>query len=100
MHPFPTDFYGHRMSIVVLGYIRPELNYVSKGEPFWTLIEASSLLLQTANPSHFNCLGTRVSLTFVEALIDDINTDVKVALSSLARPQYAAFADDEFLLRA
>jgi riboflavin kinase len=32
MHPFPSEFYGHRMSIVVLGYIRPELNYISKGE--------------------------------------------------------------------
>lgn len=32
MHQFPADFYGHHMSVLVLGYIRPELNYVSKGE--------------------------------------------------------------------
>ena len=32
MHPFKHDFYGHEMSVLVLGYIRPELNYVSKGE--------------------------------------------------------------------
>ncbi|OXC85987.1 riboflavin kinase [Cryptococcus neoformans AD1-7a] len=62
MHPFKADFYGHHMSIVILGYIRPELDYVSK-----------------------------------EALIDDIKTDVKVALNSLARPKYAEFAYDEFL---
>lgn len=32
-----------------------------------------------------------------EALVDDINTDVKVALNSLARPAYAALADAPFL---
>ncbi len=31
MHPFTHDFYGHEMSVLVLGYIRPELDYVSKG---------------------------------------------------------------------
>ncbi|KAI4519673.1 riboflavin kinase [Schizophyllum commune Loenen D] len=30
MHDFPTDFYGYEMRAVVLGYIRPELDYVSK----------------------------------------------------------------------
>lgn len=33
MHPFPTDFYGHTISVIVLGYIRPELNFISKGTP-------------------------------------------------------------------
>ena len=31
MYPFKRDFYGHEMKVVVLGYIRPELDYVSKG---------------------------------------------------------------------
>lgn len=31
MHDFPADFYGYEMRAVVLGYIRPELDYVSKG---------------------------------------------------------------------
>jgi riboflavin kinase len=31
IHPFAHDFYGHDMSVLVLGYIRPELNYISKG---------------------------------------------------------------------
>ena len=30
MHTFPTDFYGTNMKLLVLGYIRPELDYVSK----------------------------------------------------------------------
>ncbi|TRM68321.1 hypothetical protein BD626DRAFT_534414 [Schizophyllum amplum] len=30
MHDFPTDFYGFEMRAVVLGYIRPELDYVSR----------------------------------------------------------------------
>lgn len=32
MHPFAHDFYGHEMRAIVLGYIRPELDYVSRGE--------------------------------------------------------------------
>lgn len=31
MHDFGSDFYGHEMNSVVLGYIRPELDYVSRG---------------------------------------------------------------------
>ena len=31
MHPFDSDFYGHEMKAIVLGYIRPELNYTSRG---------------------------------------------------------------------
>ncbi|WVQ85506.1 hypothetical protein IAT38_007671 [Cryptococcus sp. DSM 104549] len=64
MHPFKADFYGHHMSVLVLGYIRPELDYVSR-----------------------------------DALVEDIQTDVKVALNCLARPAYASFAGDEFLTR-
>ena len=28
---YASDFYSHEIVVVVLGYIRPELNYVSKG---------------------------------------------------------------------
>lgn len=31
MHQFPTNFYGNTMAVMVLGYIRPELDYISKG---------------------------------------------------------------------
>jgi hypothetical protein len=31
MHPFNADFYGHDMKAIVLGYIRPELDYTSRG---------------------------------------------------------------------
>jgi len=30
MHDFATEFYGSHMNLVILGYIRPELDYVSK----------------------------------------------------------------------
>jgi len=30
MHSFGSDFYGARLSLVILGYIRPEYDYVSK----------------------------------------------------------------------
>lgn len=32
MHEFKSDFYGHDMQAVVLGYIRPELDYTSRGQ--------------------------------------------------------------------
>jgi len=59
MHKFQSDFYGLEMRTIVLGYIRPELDYVSR-----------------------------------EALIDDIDTDKRVALNSLNRPGYQKFAQD------
>jgi riboflavin kinase len=31
MHEFKSDFYGYDMQAVVLGYIRPELDYTSRG---------------------------------------------------------------------
>ena len=34
MHDFKSDFYGHDMQAVILGYIRPELDYTSKGSSF------------------------------------------------------------------
>jgi hypothetical protein len=33
MHTFVSDFYGRDMKAVVLGYIRPELDYTSRGAP-------------------------------------------------------------------
>jgi riboflavin kinase len=61
MHNFNSDFYGYKLKTLVLGYIRPELDYVSR-----------------------------------EALIDDIETDKKVALNSLARPGYEKYSLDPF----
>lgn len=63
MHRFETDFYGSHMNLNVLGFIRPELDYVSK-----------------------------------ESLIEDIKTDIDVAGRSLARPAYAKFIKDPYLL--
>lgn len=31
MHDYKSDFYGHEMKAIVLGYIRPELDYISRG---------------------------------------------------------------------
>jgi hypothetical protein len=48
MHEFRYDFYGHRIKALVLGRIRPELDYTSPGE----VLEACpcirhSVILQT-----------------------------------------------------
>lgn len=61
IHRFSETFYGADVRYVVLGYIRPELDYISK-----------------------------------EALVDDINFDIRVALASLERPGYAKYQDDTF----
>jgi riboflavin kinase len=75
MHDFSSDFYGYEMRAVVLGYIRPELDYTSRGHflsaNVYTLADNSA-----------------------EALIDDIEVDKKVALNSLARPGYQKFVAD------
>lgn len=76
MHDFDTDFYGHDMRAVVLGYIRPELDYPTRG---WS---CSSLMEKGAYSSP------------PEALIEDIETDKRVALKSLARPAYERFKSD------
>ena len=62
------------MSVVVLGYIRPELNYTTKGASF------STVPILSNHPA--------------EALIEDIQTDIRVALNSLDRAGYQAFAKD------
>lgn len=59
MHDYASDFYGHEMRVLVLGYIRPELDYTTR-----------------------------------EALIDDIETDKKVAIASLARSAYTRYIKD------
>ncbi|KAF9933172.1 riboflavin kinase [Linnemannia zychae] len=64
MHNFHRDFYGDELRVVVLGYIRPELDY-----------------------------------TTLEALIEDINIDIEVALRSLERPAYAAYKEDPIFLQ-
>ncbi|KAE9406164.1 riboflavin kinase [Gymnopus androsaceus JB14] len=61
LHSFASDFYGYQMKALVLGYIRPELDYTTR-----------------------------------EGLIQDINTDKRVALNCLDRPGYSVFAGDEF----
>ena len=30
LHPFTSDFYGSHMNLIILGFIRPEYDYVSK----------------------------------------------------------------------
>ena len=77
MHDFRSDFYGHDMQAVILGYIRPELDYTSKGSSFALLVRTMLLTSHRA-----------------EALIEDINTDKRVALKSLSRDAYMRFGVD------
>ena len=47
MHAFPADFYGAHMNLLILGFIRPELDYVSKE----LLIEDIKFDIQVADRS-------------------------------------------------
>lgn len=79
MHKFSSDFYGCELKALVLGYIRPELDYISRGKSY----------TPTARRPNINSKGT-------EALIDDIETDKRVSFNSLARPGYEKYASDPF----
>jgi riboflavin kinase len=63
MAKFPEDFYGAQLTLVVLGFVRPEYDYDS-----------------------------------LDALVEDINTDIEVTQRSLDRPAYAKFKDEAFLV--
>lgn len=79
MHDFKADFYGEEMKVLVLGYIRPELDYTSRGR---------------VTVAEFLCRW--LTLNEPEALIDDIEIDKQVSLRSLSRPDYAKYAEDMF----
>lgn len=48
MHGFQTDFYGYHLKTLVLGHIRPELDYTSRGKSslVMLLIKPLTILLQ------------------------------------------------------
>ncbi|KAK6508019.1 riboflavin kinase [Arthrobotrys musiformis] len=62
IHKFPQDFYGAHLNLLIMGYIRPEFDYISK-----------------------------------EALIEDINKDIDIAVKSLERPPYAQAREESCL---
>ena len=63
MHDFAgCDFYGAQMRLLIVGYVRPELDYVSR-----------------------------------EALVEDINTDIRVAERSMAREGWRELGEEEWL---
>jgi riboflavin kinase len=78
MHEFKADFYGFEMRAIVLGYIRPELDYVSRGTSF----------------KESKCGLNQLQLFLAEALIEDIEVDKRVALNSLDRLGYKKYASD------
>ena len=108
MHPYNADFYGHEMKAVVLGYIRPELDYTSRGgckRRFQMMTNSShdfrSLRASNSFPfsvGHLWLMLTQLSplfFVFSEGLIEDIETDKRVALKSLMRPAYQKFTHDK-----
>lgn len=62
LHDFSQDFYGAHLKLLILGFVREELDYVS-----------------------------------LEALVEDIKTDINVTKASLAREGWEVFERDEWL---
>ncbi|XP_014557983.1 hypothetical protein COCVIDRAFT_95728 [Bipolaris victoriae FI3] len=62
LNNFERDFYGATLSLVILGFIRPEYDYVS-----------------------------------LEALVEDIKEDIRVAKRGLEREKYLEWKGDEWL---
>ena len=62
LHDFSQDFYGAHLKLLMLGFVREELDYVS-----------------------------------LEALVEDIRTDISVTRASLARERWREFERDEWL---
>jgi riboflavin kinase len=78
LHEFTHDFYNYPMKVIILGYIRPELDYTSRGR------------------GDILCIAMHTSDRPAEDLIEDIETDKKVGLRSLERPAYSAYQSDLF----
>lgn len=99
MHPFSTDFYGLQIRVIVLGYIRPEYNYTSLGE-YPSSVPPSPRESQCAETVLLGATMLFYSITFKDALKDDIDMDKRVALNSVLpaeeRPAWAKFKDDPF----
>lgn len=74
IHKFANNFYGARIKFCILGYIRPELNYTTKGM-YYHFDSSVSILIQ------------------LEALIADINKDIESAKEALERETYQSYAD-------
>lgn len=51
-------------------------------------------------PNRSGVRGELLANQDTDALVDDIKTDVQVAFNCLARPGYAGFANDPFLLES
>ena len=47
MHDFPNDFYGARMNLLILGFVRPEYDYVDRE----SLIEDIRMDIEVARKS-------------------------------------------------
>ncbi|KAJ3292895.1 riboflavin kinase [Borealophlyctis nickersoniae] len=87
MHEFKRDFYGEELRIIITGYIRPEKDYTTLGD--WKTTDGLPLIT-----------AQKLTVTFQspDALIEDINTDIRVAHKSLERPAYSQLKSHEYIL--
>jgi riboflavin kinase len=89
LHDYPSDFYGLELRVVILGFIRPEYNYAGLGE----ICSSHARSIRTARRADYSAALRS------DALIDDINTDKRVAFDSAQREAYSVFKRDSFFTR-
>lgn len=96
IHTFKEDFYGEILSVVMVGYIRPERSYDSLGKCLSFLITDTSLS-SSLHRSHTLAVS---SLFLIEALITAINNDIEEAKFKLSLPEHLKLREDNFFTSA
>lgn len=98
LHDFNEDFYGEELRLVIVGYIRPE---VQLNEYFFSIIFLPVILvLSPIYFSSFTKIGhcaQQVNFSSLESLVAKIHEDRRVAERALDLPLYSSFKNDSYL---
>lgn len=103
IHTFKEDFYGEILSVVMVGYIRPEKSFDSLGKLHISNVH-THIFQSYFYPSGL-CLFCVVfisvsSLSPIEALIAAINSDIEEAKVKLELPEHLKLKEDNFFTSA
>lgn len=61
IHTFKEDFYGEILSVVMVGYIRPERSYDSLGKMVISLVQLSSPSFSQYFSDHYSSDGIQIT---------------------------------------
>lgn len=103
IHTFKEDFYGEILSVVMVGYIRPEKSFDSLGKLSIALKQAHAHTFKIVTIScyfyPFLCI-LHLCCRHTEALIAAITTDIEEAKVKLELPEHLKLKEDNFFTSA